>query len=366
MRRVALLLAGVVLVLDLASKWWIVHTPGLHYFPILDGFFTIEYTLNRGIAFGLLHQVESPWKPALLTLVALLALGLVAYYLLTTPPSERLLLASLGILLGGILGNLIDRLGDETVVDFLKLHWGSRFAWPTFNIADAAISTGVLLVLFDAFRPRARGATVSILLLGITTLGAPAEAARPPELLARLQRRYSEIQSLRARFEQVVRDRIFEQREKGRLLLKKPALMYWEYDEPTRKLFVADGEKSYFYVPRDRQVLVTRLDLSTWSSPLLLLLGETRFRNDFQITEVPSPDDKPQACLRFTPLHSDPDFQEVVACASPDDLLVRYLRVVDPIGQVQEYYLTEIEENVSIPDSQFAFRIPPGVEVVEQ
>ncbi|GAB4231278.1 MAG: hypothetical protein Kow00109_03310 [Acidobacteriota bacterium] len=365
MRRVALLLAGIVLVLDLASKWWVVHTPRLHYFPILDGFFTIEYTLNRGIAFGLLHQVESPWKPALLTLVALLALGLVAYYLLTTPPNERLLLVALGILLGGILGNLIDRLADETVVDFLKLHWGSRFAWPTFNIADAAISTGVFLVLFDAVRPRGKTVVAAFLVFGFAA-ARPAEAAEPPELLVRLQTRYAEIQSLRARFEQVVRDRIFEQREKGRLLLKKPALMYWEYEEPTRKLFVADGQKSYFYVPRDRQVLVTRVDLSSLSSPLLLLLGETRFRNDFQITEARPPGGEDWACLHFRPLHADPDFEEVVACACPEDLLVRYLRVVDPIGQVQEYYLTEIEENVSIPDSQFVFRIPPGVEVVEE
>ena len=86
-------------------------------------------------------------KAPLLSLLAVVAIGMVLYYIWTTPVDERVIFVALGLVLGGILGNFVDRLIHEYVVDFIKLHWRDVFAWPTFNLADSAITTGVLLIL---------------------------------------------------------------------------------------------------------------------------------------------------------------------------------------------------------------------------
>lgn len=369
MRRVAVWLAVVIFLLDLASKWWVVHHPSLHYRPVVSGCFAIEYTLNRGIAFGLFHHADYPWKTLLLALIALAALGFVTYYLLTVPDSERIFLLALGFLMGGVLGNLADRLHDAAVVDFLKLHWGNRFAWPTFNIADAAITIGVFLILIDTLLPRrGKGAAASGLIVGLLAVGTSRAQESPPamELAERIQHRYDTVNTVEAQFEQVVRDRLFEQRESGIVRLKRPGRMYWEYLEPTRKIFVADGKRTYFYVPRDRQVMISNLDLDVTSSPLLLLFGEADLRRDFQIEAAPEELSNSLECLRLTPRELSPEYSYAIVCVDRDNLQIRRLTVVDPLGQVQEYYLTEVRENVNIPDSQFQFRIPPNVEVIQE
>lgn len=151
MRLLSLGLGTLILVLDFLSKAWVKNTAWLHYYPIVEGFFTIQYATNEGIAFGFFHDSQWQWKSPLLAAMAVLAVVMVLYYVWTTPPHEKLVFVSLGLLLGGILGNFVDRLLHRSVVDFVKLHWGSDFAWPTFNLADSAITSGVLLILVSTF-----------------------------------------------------------------------------------------------------------------------------------------------------------------------------------------------------------------------
>ncbi len=146
-RPLAILLGVSVFVVDMVTKVIVQRTPWLHHFPVVRDVLTIQYDTNEGIAFGLFHDVQSPWKAPILTLMAVLALGMVLYYLWSTPARERIMILALGLLLGGILGNFIDRLRNQAVVDFIKVHWGSDFVWPTFNVADAAITSGVLIIL---------------------------------------------------------------------------------------------------------------------------------------------------------------------------------------------------------------------------
>jgi signal peptidase II len=136
---------------DIITKLIVKNTAWLHYHPVIEGFFTIRYVRNEGIAFGLLHDLQSEWKPIVLSIMAVVAVVIVLYYVFTTPTREKRLFLSLGLLLGGILGNFTDRLLHQHVIDFLEFHWSDRFAWPTFNIADAAITTGVLLILYETF-----------------------------------------------------------------------------------------------------------------------------------------------------------------------------------------------------------------------
>lgn len=154
MRLFSVILGAAILAVDLLTKWLVANS--IHYYPVLHGYFTIDYVQNEGIAFGLFHSLDSSWKPIILSVMAVIAVLVVIYYMLTTPVQEKLLFVSLGLLLGGILGNFIDRLLNQHVTDFLKLHWQDAFAWPTFNVADAAITTGVLLILYETFFGRDR------------------------------------------------------------------------------------------------------------------------------------------------------------------------------------------------------------------
>ena len=147
MRKLSISLAFIVFAADLLTKWWVKTSLWLQYYPIVEGFVTIRYAENTGIAFGLFDSSQSLWKGPLLTLLAVGAMCMVLYYIWTTPVDERVVFVALGLVLGGILGNFLDRLIHGYVIDFVKLHWLDVFAWPTFNLADSAITTGVLLIL---------------------------------------------------------------------------------------------------------------------------------------------------------------------------------------------------------------------------
>lgn len=151
MRITAILLGIIITVLDLLTKWWVRSAGWLQDYTVIDGFFRIHYVQNAGIAFGLFHSSESPWKPIILTVLAIIGLIVVLYYIWSTPSDQRLTLVCLGLLLGGIFGNFIDRLVHQHVTDFIEVHWQDLFSWPTFNLADSAITCGVLLILYQIF-----------------------------------------------------------------------------------------------------------------------------------------------------------------------------------------------------------------------
>ncbi len=114
--------------------------------PVLN--FTLHY--NTGAAFSLLSEAGGPQRWLLSGVAALVSLGL-AVWLATLPARERLLGAALALILGGALGNLWDRLSLGHVVDFVSLHCAGHY-FPTFNLADAAITLGAIALLLDAWR----------------------------------------------------------------------------------------------------------------------------------------------------------------------------------------------------------------------
>ncbi|HOT23128.1 MAG TPA: signal peptidase II [Thermoleophilia bacterium] len=134
----ALSVAGLVVLADQASKWLVRRAVEDLPFDVGWGF-GIHLVWNRGVAFGRLAQGGE----ALLVVVAVLAAAIVAVLVLG-PPAYRL---GLGILLGGALGNLIDRVRLGAVVDFIDVPW-----WPTFNFADVAVVVGVVLVVWAVLR----------------------------------------------------------------------------------------------------------------------------------------------------------------------------------------------------------------------
>jgi len=116
--------------------------------PVIPGFFDLTRVHNAGAAFGMLNSVDIPYKAALLALVALAALVGVAAYAATLPPSQRLARLGLACIVGGAAGNLIDRVTAGYVLDFVDVYWNGWHFW-AFNVADAAITVGVVLMLLD-------------------------------------------------------------------------------------------------------------------------------------------------------------------------------------------------------------------------
>jgi signal peptidase II len=121
---------------------------------VIDGIFTLRYSENTGVAFGMLQSLTG--GRIILTLIGLLACGLVGYYLSKTEPEQRKFQVALGLVGGGAIGNIIDRIIYGGVTDFLVFDLGfwPLNPWPAFNIADAALVVGVALMALDMARPQ--------------------------------------------------------------------------------------------------------------------------------------------------------------------------------------------------------------------
>jgi signal peptidase II len=115
---------------------------------IIPGFLDFTHVQNTGAAFGLLNAADFPYKPAVMIGIAAIALVAIAAYGAQLGFHERLARFGLSLILGGAFGNLIDRAVAGYVVDFVDVYWGDSHFW-AFNVADAAISIGAVLVLLD-------------------------------------------------------------------------------------------------------------------------------------------------------------------------------------------------------------------------
>ena len=147
-----LLLVLATLILDRGTKVLIQNRFALNEsVPIIDGFFDITYVKNTGVAFGIFSSISSPAKSVLLSLFTACAVVVVVTYSVRSPARKRLLQVALALILGGALGNLYDRLAYGYVVDFLEFYVGN-YHWPSFNVADSAISTGVALLAIEIIR----------------------------------------------------------------------------------------------------------------------------------------------------------------------------------------------------------------------
>jgi len=118
---------------------------------IIKGFFKIIYVQNSGVIWGLFQNTQSKIIPVIITILSISALLTVAYIFLKTPISCKLELFSLSFVVGGAIGNIIDRFILGYVVDFIDIYI-KNYHWPTFNVADSFISIGIILLLISVFR----------------------------------------------------------------------------------------------------------------------------------------------------------------------------------------------------------------------
>jgi len=137
---------GIYLV-DQSSKAWAVRRLRFGDVTVIRGVLDFVYAENRGIAFGQLQEGGSFGRWFFVVLAAVAALA-VLFYFFRTPRNDDRILGSSALLLAGILGNLTDRVRLGFVIDFILLHAG-QYHWPTFNVADASITFGALLLAYD-------------------------------------------------------------------------------------------------------------------------------------------------------------------------------------------------------------------------
>ena len=148
--RLALPIAGAVLVLDQLSKFLIERAFALHQELVLLPFLSLQLTYNTGAAFSFLHDAGG-WQRWFLSVVSIAIMIWLAVWIHRLAPADRRLLWPLALILGGAAGNLIDRLFTGAVTDFIVLHYRG-WHWPTFNLADAAISVGVVVLILLSLR----------------------------------------------------------------------------------------------------------------------------------------------------------------------------------------------------------------------
>jgi signal peptidase II len=153
-----LLVAIVVAALDQWSKLAVVQAYRLFEGKaVIPGFFNIVHVHNTGVAFSMFSGLDPRWSVPLLAGATLLAVaGVIGY--LGFLPARGAAPSALGLILGGAVGNLVDRVRLGYVIDFLDLYL-KRFHWPAFNVADIAISAGVILLALDLLREQRPGGT---------------------------------------------------------------------------------------------------------------------------------------------------------------------------------------------------------------
>lgn len=120
--------------------------------PIWESFFALTYVRNSGAAFGILHRAPSWFRDPFFLAVSLIALVVIVFLFIRLTLSQKSVIVALSLILGGAVGNLIDRLRFGFVIDFLDFHWKEVYHWPSFNVADSCIVVGVGLLFLNSLK----------------------------------------------------------------------------------------------------------------------------------------------------------------------------------------------------------------------
>lgn len=195
-----------------------------------------------------------------------------------------------------------------------------------------------------------------------------ADASARFDLVERLQGRYQEVTDLTARFDQSSTNKSLgiTQEAAGRLLLKKPGKMRWEYATPEVRLFITNGTTLWVYTPGDSQVIVQPMTAVTSPLPLAFLAGTGDLRRDFDVVEARRATGAglPFHTLSLTPKTPDPAVARMVLEVDPITFLIRQVSLFDAYSNTTVITLHTLRVNTHIPDGTFSFSPPPGVQTI--
>jgi outer membrane lipoprotein carrier protein len=195
-----------------------------------------------------------------------------------------------------------------------------------------------------------------------------AQSSELDQVVNGLQRKYNKLKTLSVDFTQIYTSPgEGTRRESGRLLLRKPGRMRWDYSSPENKLFVSNGRVMYEWVPTDK--FATKMSVresDDMRAPFMFLLGRGNLRDEFKLIEFAkeSPVRAGNKVLRMIPKKTQ-EFRELIIEVDPNNLQLSRLSFVDSDGSRSDFLFSNVQENVPAKLGLFTFKPPPGVEVRE-
>jgi outer membrane lipoprotein carrier protein len=193
-----------------------------------------------------------------------------------------------------------------------------------------------------------------------------------PRLVDKVESHYESVRDFEADFTQRYERRLLNRvtEEKGHLWMKKPGRMRWEYRSPEQKLFVTDGTKAYFYIPAEKQVMVSHEPHGAMAmekgSPFELLAGKGSLGASFGFFPSEEPAKEGGVVIHLVPLTHHEEFEDVEIEVDPKDGRLLRLMLRDLQRNRTEFLFQNVRENLGLAETLFRFTVPSGVEVVVQ
>ena len=201
----------------------------------------------------------------------------------------------------------------------------------------------------------------------ILNLHMTAIAIEPTQVIAEFRQRYASIEGVRGNFQQTYQAPGIRQVEAGEFWLKKPGLMRFEYSSPAGQVFVADGAQSFFYVPKDRQVIVKPLSAADLHNiPLEFLLGSGNISQSFSAsweTEF-KPNSEHTRLIRLTPRQAEQEYSYLVLELGSKTLDIRLIVLRESAGSTTEFLFSNITAAAKMESELFQLNVPKGIEVI--
>ncbi|MBA2306448.1 MAG: outer membrane lipoprotein chaperone LolA [Acidobacteria bacterium] len=192
-----------------------------------------------------------------------------------------------------------------------------------------------------------------------------AQAGSAEQVAAALQAKYDQVRDFTADFSQQYESSVLKRKltERGKVQIKKPGKMRWDYTAPEKKLFVSDGSRIYLWLPADNQVTmsaVPKQDEAT--TAVLFLVGKGNLTRDFRVSFGANAPAGTHS-LRLEPKLPERDYDWLQLVIDQKTLQIRSLTAADRQGGQSTFELSNLKENVGIPDKAFTFKIPDGADV---
>jgi outer membrane lipoprotein carrier protein len=214
-----------------------------------------------------------------------------------------------------------------------------------------------------------------ILFGGITLFAnqAPAFAAKPGDVVARVDERYAKTQDLQGEFTQETIIEGFETgfQSTGRFYLKKPGLLRWDYLEPSKEHIYVDGDSVMMYVPEHQQVVKgTLTQIAASKGPLALLLGVGKLSQQFTVVDFAGTSKSSHALPDLTLIpkpdgDTSPTINKIELHLSSDSYLIQTMTIFETSGNISRVYFHHLQANQGLADDLLKFTLPPDVVVVD-
>ena len=202
--------------------------------------------------------------------------------------------------------------------------------------------------------------------LFLSVLDAAPQAPNAQQIAAALQAKYDRIRDFSADFTQQYESGVLKRKltERGKLQVKKPGLMRWDYAAPDKKVFVSDGRQIYLWIPADNQVTVSpvpKQDEAT--TAVLFLVGKGNLTRDFNVSFTPKGAPGTHG-LRLDPKLPERDYDWLEIVVDSASMQIRSLTAADRQGGQSTFLLSNFKENIGLADKTFAFTPPRGADVI--